>query len=92
MTMKNMVEDMMNKISKIENEYYNAFSGNIFEVAMYLFMRYGEIPYEIDNDNVEENLEKLSKIIRRYDSVYNQDLNDEFEELMWENKENDEDD
>ena len=66
-----MVEEIMNKVNKVENEYYNAFGGNVFDIAMYLYMRYGEIPYEIDDENVEDNLDKLGDMLRRYDSLFN---------------------
>lgn len=81
---KKMVEDIINKLSKIDNEYYNA---DVFSQAVYLYMRYGEIPIEIDNEKVEENIDKLGNIIKKSDTLMNENVNEAFEDLMEENNE-----
>lgn len=79
MNRSTMIEDVIRQIRNVEEIYYNAFEGNIFEIAVYLYLRYGELPYELDN---EEKLYKLSTILKRCNSLFNEVLNDEVEELM----------
>lgn len=74
-----MIEDTIRQIKNVEEIYYNAFEGNMFEIAVYLYLRYGELPYELDN---EEKIYKLGNLLKRYDSLFNEVLNDEVEELM----------
>lgn len=52
---KSMVNDLLKMIEKVEEEYYN---GNVFETAIYLYIRYGEIPFELESD---DKLEKIQK-------------------------------
>ena len=79
MNRSTMIEDVIRQIRNVEEIYYNAFEGNIFEIAVYLYLRYGELPYEFDN---EEKLYKLGNILRRCDSLFDESLNDKVEELM----------
>ena len=79
MNRSTMIEDTIRHIKNVEELYYNAFEGDIFEIAIYLYLRYGELPYELDN---EEKLYKLGNILRRCDSLFNEVLNDKVEELM----------
>lgn len=80
-----MIEDTIRQIKNVEEIYYNAFEGNIFEIAVYLYLRYGELPYELDN---EEKLYKLGNILkRRCDSLFSEILNDKVEELMYKESE-----
>ena len=75
-----LIEDTIRHIKNVEELYYNAFEGDIFEIAVYLYLRYGELPYELDN---EEKLYKLGNILNEYDSCqFNQDLNVEVTKLM----------
>lgn len=74
-----MIEDTIRQIKNVEEIYYNAFEGNMFEIAVYLYLRYGELPYELDN---EEKIYKLGNLLKRCDSLFNEVLNDEVEELM----------
>lgn len=74
-----MIEDTIRQIKNVEEIYYNAFEGNIFEIAVYLYLRYGELPYELDN---EEKIYKLGTILKRCDSLFSEILNDKVEELM----------
>lgn len=75
-----LIEDTIRHIKNVEELYYNAFEGNIFEIAIYLYLRYGELPYELNN---EEKLYKLGNILNEYDSCqFNQDLNVEVTKLM----------
>lgn len=80
-----LIEDTIRHIKNVEELYYNAFEGNIFEIAIYLYLRYGELPYELDN---EEKLYKLGNILNEYDSCqFNQDLNTEVTKLMYKESE-----
>ena len=79
MNRSTMIEDVIRQIRNVEETYYNAFEGNIFEIAVYLYLRYGELPYELDN---EEKIYKLGNILRRCDSLFDESLNDKVEELM----------
>ena len=80
MNRSTMIEDTIKKLKDVEEIYYNAFEGNVFEIAIYLYLRYGELPYELDN---EEKLYKLGNILNEYDSCqFNQDLNTEVIKLM----------
>ena len=79
MNRSTMIEDVIRQIRNVEEIYYNAFEGNIFEIAVYLYLRYGELPYELDN---EEKIYKLGNILRRCDSLFDESLNDKVEELM----------
>lgn len=75
-----MIEDTIRQIKNVEEIYYNAFEGNIFEIAVYLYLRYGELPQELDN---EEKLYKLGNLLNEYESCqFNQDLNVEVTKLM----------
>lgn len=80
MNRSTMIEDTIKKLKDVEELYYNAFEGDIFEIAVYLYLRYGELPYELDN---EEKLYKLGNLLNEYDSCqFNQDLNTEVIKLM----------
>lgn len=56
----------------------------MFEIAVYLYLRYGELPYELDN---EEKLYKLGNLLKRYDSLFNEMLNKKVEVMRDERKE-----
>ena len=44
-----------------------------------LYGTYGEIPVEIEND---EDLRKISKIINRYDTLMNENINDNVKDII----------
>lgn len=74
------VNDLMKDLQKIESKYlYESELQNIFEVAIYLYGRYGEIPVEIEND---DDLRKISRIINRYDTLMNENINDNVEDII----------
>ena len=79
MTRKEMIEDVMKQLENIERRYYNAFEGNIFEIAIYLYNRYGEIPIELEN---EDKLKKLSSIINKQFTLINESINEQCENLI----------
>lgn len=84
MNRSTMIEDVIRQIRNVEEIYYNAFEGNIFEIAVYLYLRYGELPYEFDN---EEKIYKLGNLLKRCDSLFDESLNNKVEELMYKESE-----
>lgn len=79
MTRVEMIEDIIKALTGLDEKNYNAFEGNIFEVATYLYLRYGELPYELLD---EDKLEKVGKIIKKQDTLFNGEINYDVEELM----------
>lgn len=79
-----ITEVTIKQLKEVENLFYNAFEGNMFEIAVYLYLRYGELPYELDN---EEKLYKLGNLLKRYDSLFNEMLNKKVEVMRDERKE-----
>ena len=69
-TILDMIENIFKSLEEIENEYYNAYNGKVFEVAVYLYIRYGEIPLELYN-----RLEEVEKILKKEDSLFNGNIN-----------------
>jgi len=79
-SLKNMIEDTINDLNAIESKYYNAFKGNVFQVAIYLCMRCGEIPNGFD----DTKLLKLSEYIAKQETLFNEDINDYLEDIITE--------
>lgn len=79
MKRRDMIEETIKKLEDLENDYYNAFEGNVFETAIYLYMRYGEIPMELESEN---KLEKVSKCLRKADSLFDESINNEIQNLF----------
>ena len=53
-----------------------------FEVSVYLYCRFGGIPEELgQGEELEHNLEKLSRIIRKSETLMNESINSEVNEL-----------
>lgn len=71
------LENILEQLEKLEysDEVYNAEQRNLFEVALYLYMRWGkDYPKEID-------ITKLSEIISSYGTLANENINSEVFEL-----------
>lgn len=71
------LENILEQLEKLEysDEVYNAKQQNLFNVALYLYMRWGkDYPKEI-------NIDKLSDIIGSYGTLANENINDEVFEL-----------
>lgn len=71
--MREMIEETIKDLEKIEEKYYNAYNGNIFEMAVYFYVRYGELPAEIID---EEDLNKISRILKKSNTLMNEDINE----------------
>lgn len=71
------LENILEQLEKLEysDKVYNAEQRNLFEVALYLYMRWGkDYPKKID-------IKKLSEIISSYGTLANENINDEVFEL-----------
>lgn len=81
-----------NKIEKIINEIDNISQKNCdddFNLAMYLYVRYGlhHFKYYIDDNELEE----INKVLKRYDSLFNEDLNDDIRLILNDDEDDEED-
>lgn len=79
MTRIEMIEYIIKELTRLEEKNYNAFEGNIFQMAIFLYGRYGVLPTELEN---EDKLEKLSEIIEDENTLFNEEINYAVEELM----------
>lgn len=77
-TLKDMIEDTIKDLEQVEYKYYNAYDGNVYQVASYLYGRYGELPAELLDDKL---LQDVSDFIKKQDTLYNEDINFYVEEL-----------
>lgn len=71
------------KIEKIINEIdntYQKYSDDEFNLAMYLYIRYGL--HQFNNYICDDELEEINKILKRYDSLFNEDLNDDISLIL----------
>lgn len=81
-----------NKIEKIINEIdnvYEKYNDDEFNLAMYLYVRYGlhHFKYYIDDNELEE----INKVLKRYDSLFNEDLNDDIRLILNDDEDDEED-
>lgn len=80
------------KIKKIINELDNISEKNFdddFNLAVYLYIRYGL--YEFNNYICDDELEEINKILKRNDTLFNEDINDEVRLILNDNEDNEED-
>ena len=80
------------RIEKIINEIDNISQKNCdddFNLAMYLYVRYGlhHFKYYIDDNELEE----INKVLKRYDSLFNEDLNDDIRLILNDDEDDEED-
>ena len=47
MITRNIVEKLFKELEELDNKYNNISNTNIFELAIYLYIRYGEVPVEL---------------------------------------------
>lgn len=81
------------KIEKIINEIDNISEKNCdddFNLAMYIYIRYGlhHFKYYINDDELEE----INKVLKRYSTLFDEDLNDDVSFILNEDEEDDEED
>lgn len=81
-TLQDMIENTIKDLEKVEEKYYNAYGGNIYMVALYLYGRYGELPSELMNDTILQN---ISDYIRKQETLFNENINMFTEEYIFQN-------
>lgn len=66
------------KIEKIISELDNISQKNYddnFNLAVYIYVRYGL--HQFNNYICDDELEEINKVLKRYSTLFNEDLNDE---------------
>lgn len=79
-TLSDMIEDTIKDLEQVEYKYYNAYGGNVYQVALYLYGRYGELPSELMDDKILQN---ISDFIRKQETLYNDNINYFVEEYIF---------
>ena len=79
------------KIDKIINEIDNILQKNCdddFNLAMYLYVRYGlhHFKYYIDDNELEE----INKVLKRHSTLFDEDINDEVRLILNDNEDDEE--
>lgn len=79
------IEKIINEIDNISQKNYD----DDFNLAMYLYVRYGlhHFKYYIDDNELEE----INKVLKRYDSLFNEDLNDDIRLILNDDEDDEED-
>ena len=80
------------RIEKIINELDNILQKNCddnFNLAVYIYVRYGihHFKYYINDDE----LEKINEVLKIYDSLFNEELNDEIRLILNDDEDDEED-
>lgn len=71
---KDKLEEIFKTLILLQDEcIWQSSLQNLFDVAIYLFVRYGEIPDKLNN---EEALIRVSDILQSYDTLFNPEIND----------------
>ena len=71
-TLQDMIENTIKDLEQVEYKYYNAYNGKVYQLALYLYGRYGELPAELLDD---KKLEKMLNIVDREESLFNENIN-----------------
>lgn len=67
-----MLEEIFKELILLQDKcIWQSSLQNLFDVAIYLFVRYGEIPDKLNN---EEALIRVSDILQSYDSIFNPEI------------------
>lgn len=77
MITRNIVEKLFKELEELDNKYNNISNTNIFELAIYLYIRYGEIPVEL-----YDKLEELGRYFNNKESIFCADINYEIEDII----------
>ena len=70
------IENIMNKLKDISDVSFD----NEFNVAVYIFVRYGL--FEFNNYICDDELEQINKVLKRSDTMFNEDVNDEVRMIL----------
>ncbi len=66
------------KIEKVINKLHNiaeTSNDDDFNLALYIYVRYGI--FEFDNYICDNELEEINQVLKRYSTIFNEDINDE---------------
>ena len=66
------------KIEKVINKLHNiaeTSNDDDFNLALYIYVRYGI--FEFDNYICDKELEEINQVLKRYSTIFNEDINDE---------------
>lgn len=77
MIIRNIVEKLFKELEELDNKYNNISNINIFELAIYLYIRYGEIPVEL-----YDKLEELGRYFNNKESIFCADINYDIEDII----------
>lgn len=80
------------RIEKIINEIdnvYEKYNDDEFNLAFYIYCKYGlhHFKYYINDDELEE----INKILKRYSTLFNEDLNDDIRLILNDDEDDEED-
>ena len=70
------IENIMNKLKDISDVSFD----NEFNVAVYIFVRYGLA--EFNNYICDDELEEINKILKRHSTMFDEDVNDEVRMIL----------
>ena len=70
------IENIMNKLKDISDVFYD----DEFNLATYIFLRYGL--FEFNNYICDDELEQINKVLKRSDTMFNEDVNDEVRMIL----------
>lgn len=80
------------RIEKIINEIdnvYEKYNDDEFNLALYIYCKYGlhHFKYYINDDELEE----INKILKRYSTLFDEDLNDDIRLILNDDEDDEED-
>ncbi len=78
-TLQDMIENTIKDLEKVEEKYFNAYNGKVYQLALYLYGRYGELPAELLDD---KKLEIMLDIVDKEESLFNENINCDTEDLI----------
>lgn len=70
------IENIMNKLKDISDVSYD----DEFNVAVYIFVRYGL--FEFNNYICNDELEEINKVLKRHSTMFDEDVNDEVRMIL----------
>lgn len=81
---RNKIEKIINEIDNISQKNYD----DDFNLAMYLYVRYGlhHFKYYIDDNELEE----INKVLKRHSTLFDEDINDEVRLILNDNEDDEE--
>ena len=70
------IENIMNKLKDISDVSFD----NEFNVAVYIFVRYGL--FEFNNYISDNELEEINKVLKSHSTIFDEDVNDEVRMIL----------